>query len=65
MIEYIQPYNLPLWLFQTLIPGPDPNPFRVFFNENPDPTLMLNGSGKTQPFRVGPGTRGLGSFCHP
>ena len=32
-----------------------PEPASGFFNENPDPTLMLNGSDKTRPIRVGSG----------
>ena len=36
-----------------------------FFFLNPYPILFLIRSGKTQPIKVGPGTRGSGKNCHP
>ena len=41
-----------VWVF-LIKPGPDLDPFRVFFFLNPYQTLFLIGSGKTQPIRVG------------
>ena len=41
-----------VWIF-LIKPGPDPDPFRVFFL-NPYPTLFLIGPGKIRPIRVGP-----------
>ena len=45
-------YTGRVWIF-LIKPGPDPDPFRVFFL-NPYPTLFLIGPGKTRPIRVGP-----------